>query len=449
MKKSVIKTPISDFVEKYALSSAVRFHMPGHKGEDFTGSEIFDLTEIDGADSLYQASGIIAESEDNASEIFGCKTFYSTEGSSLAIRAMMRLIDLYAGLKGEKTTILAGRNAHSTFLSSAIAIGFKVEWIYPEKGNYLSCEITPRRLGKILSSSKKLPAALYITSPDYSGNIADIKGLAEICKKYGVILAVDNAHGAYLKFLTPSSHPIDLGADICVDSAHKTLPCLTGGAYLHISNDAPSVFAERAKNALALFGSTSPSYLILRSLDKLNAYLNDGFKDKLRKTVNAVSEIKKELSEKGYALIGSETLKITVDANGYGYTGKELNAILRSENIFSEFYDDKLLVLMISPENSDEDLIKLRNALLSIPRKTPIIDLSPDFYIPKKIMEIKEAAKKPSYIERVERSVGKVVSEAIVKCPPAVSVVVGGELVDEKVKDLLIKYGIEELILVK
>ena len=102
---------------------------------------------------------------------------------------------------------------------------------------------------------------MYVTSPDYLGGQSDVAALAEVSHRHGVPLLADNAHGAYLRFLSPSRHPMDLGADLCCDSAHKTLPVLTGGAYLHVGRAAPEPFRENARRALALFGSTSPSYL--------------------------------------------------------------------------------------------------------------------------------------------------------------------------------------------
>ena len=293
-----MNTPICDFVERYWKQDSLRLHMPGHKGKSFLGFEKFDITEIDGADSLYEASGIIRESKENASRLFGCPTFYSTEGSSQCIRAMLYLAVLHAKEQGKRPLIAAGRNAHKTFLTGAALLDLEVLWLYPkEVGSYLSCDLTAQDVEVVLEAEK--PTAVYLTSPDYLGNVADIAAIANVCHRHGALLLVDNAHGAYLRFLRPSRHPMDLGADICCDSAHKTLPVLTGGAYLHCTE----AFQDWAKNALALFGSTSPSYLILQSLDRVNPYLAS-LTDRLKEFVHHVEAVKEKLAEKGYVLYG-------------------------------------------------------------------------------------------------------------------------------------------------
>lgn len=230
--------------------------MPGHKGRALIGAESLDITEIEGADVLYHAEGIIRESVNNASRLFGtARTFYSAEGSSLCIRAMVYLAKLYAKSRGASPTIIAARNAHKTFITASALMDINVRWLYSLDNSVLSCKIDFAGLEKMLATLR--PAAVYITSPDYIGNIADIAKIARLCHKYQSILMVDNAHGAYLKFLESSAHPIDLGADIVCDSAHKTLPALTGAAYLHISRTAPDFFADYAENALSVFASTS------------------------------------------------------------------------------------------------------------------------------------------------------------------------------------------------
>jgi len=273
-----MNTPIADFVHLYASDGKARLHMPGHKGRAFLGCEAYDITEIAGADALYEADGIIAESEKNASSLFGtARTLYSTEGSSQCIRAMLCLC-LTCRASGASDTILAARNVHKSFVFAAALLGFRIQWLWPGQMTSLcACEVSAAALEQALSSMDTPPAAVYITSPDYLGGMADIRALADVCHRHGTVLAVDNAHGAYLRFLSPSLHPMDLGADICCDSAHKTLPVLTGGAYLHISPSAPGAFAAQAKQAMALFGSTSPSYLTLASLDLCNAYIADSY----------------------------------------------------------------------------------------------------------------------------------------------------------------------------
>lgn len=259
-----MKTPIVSFLKSYQEKSPVRMHMPGHKGAGILGFEGMDLTEIYGADELFAAEGIIKESEQNASSLFGCPTYYSTQGSTLCIQTMCTILCQDAKSKGKTPKILAGRNAHRSFIHAAALLDFEIEWLYGNS-DYLSCKIHAEDLEKAIIESH--PTAVYLTNPDYLGNLLDIKSLASVCKKHNVLLAIDNAHGAYLRFLEPSLHPIDLGADLCCDSAHKTLPVLTGGAYLHLSESLNQVWKNNVKHFMEYFSSTSPSYLIMASLD--------------------------------------------------------------------------------------------------------------------------------------------------------------------------------------
>ena len=367
--------PICDFVSRYAVSDPLRLHMPGHKGSSFLGMEAIDITEIHGADSLYEADGIIQQSEENASAIFGCTTYYSTEGSSLCIRAMLYLCMLHAKQEGKKPLIAAARNIHSTFIRAAAMLDFDIHWLYGDrKDGYLTCVIDPQSLDHWLGSQQAAPVAVYLTSPDYLGNVADIRGISKVCHKHGVLLIVDNAHGAYLKFLPHSQHPIDLGADMCCDSAHKTLPVLTGGAYLHISDQAPKIFTRLAKQALAMFGSTSPSYLILQSLDAVNRYLVHTYPEQLRTFLPLCNQAKAELAAHGYSFVGNEILKWTIDCKSYGYTGIQLAQQLKESNIHVEFSDPDYLVLMFTPEIGIDGLKRLQTTLIGIPSRSPIVN---------------------------------------------------------------------------
>lgn len=445
-----MQTPICDFVNNYAQSDALRLHMPGHKGTSFLGMEPYDITEIDGADSLYEANGIIAESEANASALFGAQTLYSTEGSSLCIRTMLYLAVLHARQNGKKPIIVAGRNAHKVFLSATALLDFEVLWLYPkESASYLTCTVDAQDLERILSEGEETPTAVYLTNPDYLGNTVDIRAIAEVCEKHGVLLLVDNAHGAYLKFLPESRHPLDLGADLCCDSAHKTLPVLTGGAYLHISQKAPEIFAQQAKNALAMFGSTSPSYLILQSLDLANKYLEEGYAERLSRFILQVQQCKKRLLAHGYCLKGDEPLKLTIAAKCYGYAGSDLAARLRAHGIVCEFADPDFVVLMLTPETGEEGLRRMEEALLSIPQCPAVLEKPPGFCMPERMMSVRDAAFSASEVIPCGESAGRVLAAASVGCPPAVPIVVCGERIDAAAVDSFAYYGIETCTVVK
>ncbi|MBQ3507817.1 MAG: amino acid decarboxylase [Clostridia bacterium] len=444
-------TPIRDFVEAYVASDPLRLHMPGHKGATLLGFEAYDITEVAGADSLYEADGIIRESEKNASLLFGCPTYYSTEGSSQCIRAMLYLAALHAREQGiDRPLILAGRNAHKTFLSAVALLDLDVEWL---KHGYLDCLVTPHSLEQEfarLTAEGRLPSAVYVTSPDYLGNMLAIDQLADVCHNHGVLLLVDNAHGAYLRFLSPSKHPMDLGADICCDSAHKTLPVLTGGAYLHIGVHLSMSLKAHAKQALALFGSTSPSYLILQSLDVANAVMADeDFAPSLLSTAKRVQACRIKLTENSFTAHNEEPLKLTLYPNDYGYTGMEVAEYLRRNRIECEFSDPNYVVLMFTPAITEREVMLLTEVLTALPRRAPLLLCPPSVGHAKRVMSIREALMSPSEVLPVQACVGRIVAAATVGCPPAVPIVVSGEVVDEAALACFAYYGIDTCCVVK
>ena len=444
-----MSTPICDFVRWYTQSEPARFHMPGHKGVPVLGFEPYDITEIDGADELFTASGIIAESEAQAGALFGAHTIYSTGGSTLCIQTMLHLAARYAVSKGEAPCILAGRNAHKAFINAAALLDIDICWLYPENNDsYISCPITAAQVKSALQNSGKKPVAVYLTSPDYLGNTLDIQAIAEVCHQAGVLLLVDNAHGAYLKFLPQSRHPIDLGADLCCDSAHKTLPVITGGAYLHISYDAPSTLAQQAKASMSLFGSSSPSYLILQSLDAANDRMT-AFRAALVGFLPEKETLVQRLTGHGYAMTGDEPLKITLCPKPFGYTGVQIAEILEENGIYPEFYDPDHVVLMLSPENSAGSLRHLEKTLCSLKRSEPITELPP--CVPRPDMAIKphQALLSESETLPVEDCLGRIAAAAAISCPPAIPLAVCGERIDQHVVDCLRYYGVAGCAVIK
>lgn len=441
-----MKTPIVSFLKSYQEKSPVRMHMPGHKGAGILGFEGMDLTEIYGADELFAAEGIIKESEQNASSLFGCPTYYSTQGSTLCIQTMCTILCQDAKSKGKKPKILAGRNAHRSFIHAAALLDFEIEWLYGNS-DYLSCKIHAENLEKAIIES--LPTAVYLTNPDYLGNLLDIQSLASVCKKHNVLLAIDNAHGAYLRFLEPSLHPIDLGADLCCDSAHKTLPVLTGGAYLHLSDSLNQVWKNDVKHFMEYFSSTSPSYLIMASLDAANEVLDTAFKKSLSECIQRVDGLKNTLIQHGYTILSGEPMKITISTKEFGYTGNEIANLLMECDIYPEFYDSDYIVLMPSPYNTKDDLKRLETCLCGIERKPILINKPPKLEQSKKAMNVRQALFSSSITLDVSKSLGQVCSSVTVSCPPAILPVIPGEVISESSIEVMKYYGIETVRVVK
>ena len=447
-----MRTPICDFVNSYAKKDAARLHMPGHKGISFLGCEKIDITEIRGADELYDAEGIIAESERNAESLFGFgKTIYGTEGSSQCIRTMLFLALQGVEKTGERPVVLAARNAHKAFLYSCALMDLDVEWLMPEEGegSLCTCPIAAEQVEGKLSEMAQKPFAVYMTAPDYLGYSPDIRGIAEVCKQADIPLLVDNAHGAYLKFLQPSRHPIDLGAAMCCDSAHKTLPVLTGGAYLHFSAEWAKKVGHQAKKAMEIFGSTSPSYLMLQSLDRCNAYLADGYPEKLASVIEKVDTVKNALWEQGWEVMDGDPLKLTVFTGKMGYTGEEAAEILRENGVECEFADLDAVVLMATPENKDEDFKKVISVLTSLPKREEIQTVQMPFVLPEQKMKIRDAMF--SLWEKVdcEDAVGRICASPCVSCPPAIPIAASGEEITAEMAELFKAYGIEKIEVVK
>ena len=421
-------------------------HMPGHKGAGILGFEGMDLTEIYGADELFAAEGIIKESEQNASSLFGCPTYYSTQGSTLCIQTMCTILCQDAKSKGKKPKILAGRNAHRSFIHAAALLDFEIEWLYGNS-DYLSCKIHAEDLEKAIIEN--LPTAVYLTNPDYLGNLLDIKSLANVCKKHNVLLAIDNAHGAYLRFLESSLHPIDLGADLCCDSAHKTLPVLTGGAYLHLSDSLNQVWKNDVKHFMEYFSSTSPSYLIMASLDEANEVLDTTFKKSLSECIQRVDGLKNTLTQHGYTILSGEPMKITISTKEFGYTGNEIANLLMECDIYPEFYDSDYIVLMPSPYNTKDDFERLQKCLCGIDRKPILINKPPKLEQSKKAMNVRQALFSSSITLDVSKSLGQVCSSVTVSCPPAILPVIPGEVINESSIEVMKYYGIETVRVVK
>ncbi len=470
-----VTTPIVDFVRGYAQSGTARLHMPGHKGRALLGFEPWDITEICGADELYEPEGIIAESEANATGLFGtAHTYYSTEGSSQCIRAMLCLA-MQAAPAGQRPLLLAARNAHKALLYAAALLDLDIRWLWakPEElGALCSCPIGAQELASALhalAQQGKKPCGVYVTSPDYLGGVQDIRALAQVCESFDVPLLVDNAHGAYLHFLPEGSlHPIQLGAAMCCDSGHKTLPVVTGGAYLHLGQNAPIRDEAAVRGALALFGSTSPSYLILQSLDRCNQELAGEYPRRIADCCKALERLRSTLNaaalERGCPVpLARETgrfepLKLTLDAAALGQSGTALAQLLRAGGMECEYADPRYVVLMFTPENPPQDLARLRTLLLEqiaecsacipVPEETaaPFVQLEQEL---QSVCTIRQAVFAPQERIPVEQALGRVCAMPTVSCPPAIPIVVSGERITPAAVELMRRYRIDTIAVIR
>ena len=320
-----------------------------------------------------------------------------------------------------------------------------------------------------LSGQGRTPFGVYVTSPDYLGGMQDIAALSKVCDAHGAPLLVDNAHGAYLNFLVGGSkHPMALGAAMCCDSGHKTLPVLTGGAYLHLGLKAPVQDETAVRNALALFGSTSPSYLILQSLDRCNRYLSEGYPLRLYSCCGQLTRLRRVLNEAA-AAAGSklslavddparEPLKLTLDAAALGLTGTALAEALRKYAIECEYADPRYVVLMFTPENPAQDYDRLEEAVAAVCAALPGVPECPE---PEgdtftalaaeagPVCSVRAAVFAPQQTIPAAEALGRVCAMPTVSCPPAIPIVVSGERVSPAAIELFARYHVETVAVIR
>lgn len=420
-----MNTPICNFLDRYTGENRLRLHMPGHKGE-FP----HDITEVFGADSLYRSDlsgGIIGTSEALAASVFGAKkTCYSCGGSTLAIQAGLAL------LKSQGcNTVAASRYSHRALASAAALLKMNVKWLYPKE--YMTADVTYD--AEAVSGAD----ALFITNIDYYGGSWKF-----VNPKMPVL--IDNAHGAYLKFVdknifsTEYRHPMELGFPlICAESAHKTLPVITGGAYLHFTD---GIDASRAKEMMAMFGSSSPSYLILESLDRFNSMIAENVQ-MVNNACEAVAILKEKLESSGIPMRKSDPLRITINARECGMSGFEFARGLRANGVECEMADENYVVLMFSAITSIEDVERAEMAVMFVPMGTPQPLVKFPAIRPAVDMPMWEAMFKPQRIVPVERASGEVCGALKAPCPPGVPLIFPGEIIDHNVVEALKMHGVK------
>lgn len=424
-----MNTPICDFLENYTTENKLRLHTPGHKGE-FP----HDITEVYGADSLYETNSneIIGMSELNAQSLFGSlKTCYSCEGSTLAIQAGLAVLKSQ-GVK----TIAASRCSHRSLAMAASLLQMNVKWLYPPE--FLSANVTYD------AEAIRDADALFITNVDYYGGTWRF-----VNPKIPVL--IDNAQAAYLRFVDKRIfgveyvHPLELGFPlICAESAHKTLPVLTGGAYLHFSQGTDP---SRAKEMMAMFGTSSPSYLIMESLDRFNGMIANNVQ-MVNNACGAVAELKERLTKAGVPLVKSDPLRITVNAREYGLTGFQYAQILRDSGVECELADQNKAVLLFSATSTLQDCERAEIAMMFVPTRAPLPPANLPIVKAVADMPMWEAMYKPCKTIPIKSASGEVCAKFTAPCPPGIPLVMPGEIIDHNMIDALYAFGIREVTVV-
>ncbi len=423
------KNSLLSKIELYGDSDFSRFHTPGHNGE-LEAFAKYDLTEIDSLPFLYSSDSEIREAEAEFSDILNIGDIYfSAHGATLAIEAMLMHTVSFGG------KMVAGRNIHRSVINAAALLDIDIEFFYPEFENK-NFRYNPDSAEEALKKSGA--KTLYLTSPDYYGNICDIKAFAAVAEKYGAHVIVDNAHGSHLFW--QNNHPLQKGAYACVDSFHKTLPALTGAAALLFATKQD---AQAVKSAFALFGSTSPNFMILRSILQLKEFLKSDFSGFLKKS----AELRDSIEQLGFSLSSDDKTRITLN-----FAKCEKCALIDYFNkkmITPELLEEERAVFILKPSHNDRDFERLYLVAKDFPFSKEVSSVGFPFQLAKKNCSIREAVMAKSETIDINNARGRTAAEIIAPCPPGIPIVIPGENICEKSVKFLKKCGILKLKVIK
>ncbi len=449
---------------RYCASDALPMHMPGHKRNpaalNLPAPASIDITEIDGFDNLHGAEDLLLACQRRAARVFGAEeTHFLVNGSSGGILAAITACVPRGG------TLLMGRNAHKSALNAVTLGGIRPRYLYPDflPESGISGAIPPGQVESALEADPDIRCA-FITSPTYEGVISDVAAIAEVCHRHGAALIVDEAHGAHLGFGGFPQSAIRLGADVAIQSVHKTLGSLTQTALFHISG--PRVNRERLRQMLTVYQTSSPSYILMASIDECVCQMGErgnalagAWLDALaefRRAARGLSRLRllpveapwpdsadraaqsalpKQDPRSGRAPFRFDPSKIVISTHDTNLSGPGLQRLLRERfHIELEMAAGHYAIAMTGVGDTRETLSRLAGALLAIdgelrgaPADPPVDPLSPR---PRMRMTPAEADGLPAEDVPVREADGRVCAEAVFAYPPGISLMVPGEIVD-------------------
>lgn len=476
---------------EYVGSDAYPFHMPGHKRREipdgipggFPDPYGIDITEIDGFDNLHHAEGILKDAMETAAAIYGAdRSWYLVNGSTCGILSAV----FAATENGGK--ILTARNCHKAVYHAICLNRLEAEYLYPEEitefriNGGIRAEDVRKALekdamrcagnsGDVRGKITKIQAVL-ITSPTYEGVVSDIRAIADAAHEYGIPLIVDEAHGAHLEYADQChSFPksaLEYGADIVIQSLHKTLPCFTQTAILHVKGKL--VDQDRISRYLSMFQTSSPSYLFMAGMERCIRYMDgDGRNEMIRyekrlerfmermEGLQVLEVLDREICGKYRTVAGWDPSKIVVSTmRAEDFHGEELAETLRRKyHLEMEMTAPEYVIAMTSLMDTEEGFERLGTALLEIDgvlrrrmesgRKEKAASETPEgleskLSHPVRRMLICEAMDADTERTAFQDTVGKVSAEFVYLYPPGIPIIAPGEVFTDAIVEKIMAY---------
>lgn len=427
-------------------ATALPMHMPGHKrNADMLKAPFpyeLDITEIDGFDNLHDMNGILGETASLAASLYGSeKAFPLVGGSTCGILAAVHAAVSFGA------HVLVARNCHKSVFNAVELLGLHPTYVNPEVDSFgIFGKISPQAVEKALCDDKEI-ALVIITSPTYEGVVSDAKKIASICHRNNALLLVDSAHGAHLGFSPQlADSAVTSGADLVVMSLHKTMPALTQAALLHVCTDAVS--KNKAAESLAIFETSSPSYVLLASIDHcLHMIANDGKRlfGELYKNLLLFREQTKAL--KALSVVWYDDIsKQIVSTKNTSLTGTELADILRKQfRIEVEMAAQDYIIAITGICDSKKSFLQFAEALRNIDSAVPLVPQKAvrkevNAALPKMIETPFSAAQRPGKLVPIQNAIGYECLEYVWAYPPGIPLIVPGEIIDSTVVDRINKY---------
>lgn len=447
------RIPLYEALIHYKNTNPISFHVPGHKSGVVLNQQSqnmfqellkIDATEISGLDDLHSPEGVIKEAEELLAALYQVKeSFFLVNGSTVGNLAMV------LSVCEKDDIILVQRNCHKSVLNAIKLAKARPIFLEPEynpewkTSTGVSKGIVERAIS-LYPDAK----AIVLTYPNYYGMVYDLKSVIDLAHLHNIPVLVDEAHGPHFIIGEPfPASAIQLGADIVVHSAHKTLPAMTMGSFLHINCE--RVNRHKVKEYLQMLQSSSPSYVIMASLDIARNYLATYHRNDIEFLQKEISNFKKELSTVpsikvlDYPDLHGDTLKVTIQSRSK-LSGFELQKRFEEKGIFTELADpyNVLLILPLLKENQDYPLLEASRKIKELLAEMPYCPIQEEFIIStEKISELAIPFEKLLNIEsdiiQISEAAGQVCAETIIPYPPGIPLLLMGELItEEKVKQL-------------